>query len=247
MERPQIELRHVTRTYGEGSAEVRALDDVDLEIRPGDFLALAGPSGSGKTTLLNLVGSIDAPTSGEIFFEGTELGSLSGREQTRFRNLRVGFIFQDFNLIPVLTAQENAELPLQLKGGMSRAERRAAVGDMLGQVGLGDLADRLPRELSGGQQQRVAIARALVKQPGVLLADEPTANLDSATAREILDLMKSLNAALGTTCIFSTHDPMVMKYARRLVRLRDGQIEEIEERGVEIEERGVEVEEREGN
>ncbi len=227
----QIELRDVTRTYGEGEALVRALDRVDLTIDSGAFLALAGPSGSGKTTLLNVIGSIDAPTSGEIFFEGTDLGALSNRERTRFRSERVGFIFQDFNLIPVLDARENVELPLQLLGGKARAERRAASRAILEEVGLGKLAHRLPRELSGGQQQRVAIARALVKRPGVVLADEPTANLDSVTAREILDLMRALNRSHGTTFIFSTHDPMVMDYARRLVRLRDGQVVEIEEKG----------------
>ena len=226
----QIELRDVTRTYGEGEALVRALDRVDLTIDSGAFLALAGPSGSGKTTLLNVIGSIDAPTSGEIFFEGTDLGALSNRERTRFRSERVGFIFQDFNLIPVLDARENVELPLQLLGGKARAERREASRAILEEVGLGELAHRLPRELSGGQQQRVAIARALVKRPGVVLADEPTANLDSVTAREILDLMRALNRSHGTTFIFSTHDPRVMDYARRLVRLRDGQVVEIEEK-----------------
>ncbi len=230
MTETQIELRDVTRTYGEGEALVRALDAVDLAIGPGDFLALAGPSGSGKTTLLNVVGSIDAVTSGQILFEGTDVGALSNRERTRFRSERIGFIFQDFNLIPVLDARENVELPLQLLGGTSRAERREAARAMLEEVGLGELAHRLPRELSGGQQQRVAIARALVKRPGLVLADEPTANLDSTTAREILDLMQALNRSLGTTFVFSTHDPMVMGYARRLVRLRDGQVVRIEEK-----------------
>ncbi len=220
----QIELRDVTRTYGEGEALVRALDAVDLAIGSGDFLALAGPSGSGKTTLLNVVGSIDAPTSGQILFEGTDLGALSNRQRTRFRGERIGFIFQDFNLIPVLSARENVELSLQLLGVKSRGERRRLSRAMLEEVGLGELSHRLPRELSGGQQQRVAIARALVKRPGVVLADEPTANLDSATAREILDLMLALNHSLGTTFVFSTHDPMVMDYARRLVRLRDGKV-----------------------
>ncbi len=230
MTEAQIELRDVTRTYGEGEALVRALDAVDLAIASGDFLALAGPSGSGKTTLLNVVGSIDAVTSGRILFEGTDLGALSNRERTRFRGERIGFIFQDFNLIPVLSARENVELPLHLLGGKARAERRQASRAMLEEVGLGELAHRLPRELSGGQQQRVAIARALVKRPGVVLADEPTANLDSATAREILDLMRTLNQSLGTTFVFSTHDPMVMDYARRLVRLRDGKVVAIEEK-----------------
>ncbi len=224
MSEPQIELRDVTRTYGEGEALVRALDAVDLTIGEGDFLALAGPSGSGKTTLLNVVGSIDAVTSGRILFEGTDLGALSNRRRTRFRNQRIGFIFQDFNLIPVLSAQENVELPLQLLGGKSRDQRRQASRAILDEVGLGQLAHRLPRELSGGQQQRVAIARALVKRPGLVLADEPTANLDSVTAKEILELMRSLNRSLGATFIFSTHDPMVMDFARRLVRLRDGKV-----------------------
>ncbi len=230
MTEPQIELPEVTRTYGEGEALVRALDAVDLAIGAGDFLALAGPSGSGKTTLLNVVGSIDAVTSGQILFEGTDLGTLSHRQRTRFRSERIGFIFQDFNLIPVLNARENVELPLQMLGGKSRGERRQASRAMLEEVGLGELAHRLPRELSGGQQQRVAIARALVKRPGVVLADEPTANLDSATAREILELMRALNRSHGTTFVFSTHDPMVMDFARHLVRLRDGKVVAVEDK-----------------
>ncbi len=226
----QIELRDVSRTYGEGQALVRALDRVDLEIQPGEFSALAGPSGSGKTTLLNVVGSIDAVTSGKILFEGTDLGALSERQRTRFRNRRIGFVFQDFNLIPVLTAQENAELPLQLLGGMGRAERRQASRAMLEEVGLGDLAHRLPRELSGGQQQRVAIARALVKRPGVVLADEPTANLDSETSESLLDLMDELNKKDGITFLFASHDVAVTKRARRVVTLRDGLVAQDETR-----------------
>ena len=220
-----IQLLHLTRTYGSGEALVHALRDVSLDIRTGEFLALAGPSGSGKSTLLNLIGCIDTPTSGTVLFDGRDLGQLSGRQRTRFRNDSVGFIFQDFNLVPVLTAAENVELPLQIQGRMGRTEIRDAVQGMLERVGLGDLAWRRPSQLSGGQQQRVAIARALVKRPRVLLADEPTANLDSTNAREILELMKDLNATLGTTCIFSTHDPLVMSYARRLVRLHDGAVE----------------------
>ena len=230
MTESQIELCDVTRTYGEGQALVRALDAVDLEIGSGDFLALAGPSGSGKTTLLNVVGSIDAPTSGQILFEGTDLGALSNRQRTRFRSERIGFIFQDFNLIPVLSARENVELPLQLLGGRNRGERREASRAILQEVGLGELAHRLPRELSGGQQQRVALARALASEPKVLLADEPTANLDSSTAREILELMRVLNRSHGTTFVFSTHDPMVMDFARCLVRLRDGKVVAVEDK-----------------
>jgi len=226
----QVQLVKATRAYGTGEAMVKAIDEVDLTIDRGGFLALAGPSGSGKSTCLNLIGAIDSPTSGKVIVEGTDLSSLNPRQMTKFRNERIGFIFQEFNLIPVLTAYENVELPLHLKGGMTTAEKERTIMPLLERVGLGRLARRLPRELSGGQQQRVAIARALVKGPSVLLADEPTANLDSTTAREILELMKELNSSLGTTCIFSTHDPLVMEYARCLVRLRDGKVVDIQER-----------------
>jgi putative ABC transport system ATP-binding protein len=227
---PQIQLQRLTRTYGSGDALVYALREVSLDLHTGDFLALAGPSGSGKSTLLNLLGCIDSPTSGSILFDGQDLARLSARQQTRFRNDAVGFIFQDFSLVPVLTASENVELPLHLQGGLGRSAIRKATQAMLDRVGIGALAHRRPSQLSGGQQQRVAIARALVKQPRMLLADEPTANLDSHTAREILELMQDLNASLGTTCVFSTHDPLVMGYARRLVRLHDGEIESVEDR-----------------
>ncbi len=225
MGKAHIQIRKLTKTYGSGMALVRALDGVDLEIRAGEFTALAGPSGSGKTTLLNLIGCIASPSSGRIFFEGTDLTELTSRQKTEFRNHKIGFIFQDFNLVPVLSAYENVELPLQIKGGLSRGERDVAIREILERMGLGELLHRKPKELSGGQQQRVAIARALVKKPVLLLADEPTANLDSKTARDILELMRELNLALGTTCLFSTHDPMVMDFATRLVRLRDGQID----------------------
>lgn len=220
----KVELRKATRTYLSGQTQVHAVSEVDLSISPGGFVALAGPSGSGKSTCLNMIGGIDTPSSGSVFVDGTDLAGLTSRELTRFRNEKIGFIFQDFNLIPVLTVYENVELPLHLKGGMSGARMKAQILQLLERVGLGALGHRLPRELSGGQQQRVAIARAVVKQPVLLIADEPTANLDSKTAREILVLMKELNESLGTTCVFSSHDPLVMEQARQVVSLRDGRV-----------------------
>ncbi|KFE71845.1 ABC transporter ATP-binding protein [Hyalangium minutum] len=226
-----VQLQQTTRSYGSGEAMVKAVDGVDLVIPKGAFLALTGPSGSGKSTCLNLIGAIDAPSSGKVIVDGVDLSTLNARQMTEFRKERIGFIFQEFNLIPVLTVHENVQLPLQIKGGLSRTQIAELVDPVLERVGLKHLAHRLPRQLSGGQQQRVAIARALVKKPAVLLADEPTANLDSHTAREILGLMKELNASFGTTFIFSSHDPLVMEYATRLVRLRDGKVIGIEERG----------------
>ena len=226
-----VQLQKATRSYGSGEAEVNAVDGVDLVIDKGAFVALTGPSGSGKSTCLNMIGAIDAPTGGKVIVDGVDLSSLNARQMTEFRKERIGFIFQEFNLIPVLTVYENVELPLQIKGGLSRAQMGEIINPVLERVGLKHLAHRLPRQLSGGQQQRVAIARALVKKPAVLLADEPTANLDSTTAREILTLMKELNATSGTTFIFSSHDPLVMEYASRLVKLRDGKVIGVEERG----------------
>ena len=228
---PQVQFKSVTRSYGSGATAVNALSAVDLTIRKGAFLALVGPSGSGKSTCLNLIGAMDSPSSGHVIIDGTDLSTLTTRQMTDFRKNKIGFIFQEFNLIPVLTVYENVELPLQLQGGMSRGDMDKAITTVLERVGLGKLAHRRPSELSGGQQQRVAIARALVKNPAVLLADEPTANLDSATAREIVTLMKELNESYQTTCIFSSHDSLVMEFARTLVRLRDGKVIEVEERG----------------
>jgi putative ABC transport system ATP-binding protein len=226
-----VQLQKATRAYGSGEAVVKAVDGVDLVIEKGAFIALTGPSGSGKSTCLNLIGAIDAPTGGKVIVDGVDLSALDARQMTEFRKERIGFIFQEFNLIPVLTVYENVELPLQIKGGLSRAQMADLINPVLERVGLKHLAHRLPRQLSGGQQQRVAIARALVKKPAVLLADEPTANLDSTTAREILMLMKELNATFGTTFIFSSHDPLVMEFASRLVKLRDGKVIGLEERG----------------
>jgi putative ABC transport system ATP-binding protein len=216
------EIQHASKTYGSGATLVYALKDCDFSLASGEFTALSGPSGSGKTTMLNLVGLLDVPSAGTVKVEGTDVSGLANRELAAIRAKRIGFVFQSFNLIPVLTALENVELALQLAHvGGSRRERSVAA---LEQVGLGDKLDRRPNQLSGGQQQRVAIARALVKEPALIIADEPTANLDSNTGSEILALMRKMNADHGTTFLFSTHDPMVMKMARRLVTLHDGQV-----------------------
>ncbi len=219
---PTCELCAVGKAYGEGAARVDALVDISLAIDPASFVAFAGPSGSGKTTLLNLVGCLDRPTAGEVLIEGQATGELGHRALSRLRARRIGFIFQSFNLIPVLTAVENVELALQLAG--DDTDRRARAAAALERVGIGDLLHRRPSQLSGGQQQRVAIARALVKEPAIVLADEPTANLDSATGARVLELMQELNAERGTTFLFSTHDPVVIERARRVIRLRDGRV-----------------------
>jgi len=218
-------LTDVRKTYRTDHLEVAAVRGISLEIEPAAFLSIAGPSGSGKTTLLNLLGALDTPTSGTIAVGDRTTAGLTARELADFRNAHLGFVFQTFNLIPVLTARENVELPLQLRGVADRAERRSRVEAILRDVGLAEMMDRRPNEMSGGQQQRVAIARALVKGPTLVLADEPTANLDTATAHEIMDLMREMNARAGTTFVFSTHDPLVMDHATRIVRLRDGLVE----------------------
>jgi putative ABC transport system ATP-binding protein len=223
-------LVDVTKTYRVGDLKVPAVRGVSLHVESGAFLSFAGPSGSGKTTLLNLLGALDTPSSGTVWIGDRKTEGLSSRTLADFRNTHLGFVFQTFNLIPVLTARENVELPLQLLGIEDEEKRRSRVQNMLEEVGLGSLGDRRPAHLSGGQQQRVAIARALVKDPTVVLADEPTANLDSGTALEIVQLMQSMNEKFGTTFVFSTHDPLVMRHATRLVRLRDGQVESDERR-----------------
>ncbi len=219
---PLVELRSVTRSYGTGAARVDAIRDVHLAIEPGEFTVLCGPSGSGKTTLLNQIGCLDAPTSGELFLEGKPTAAMSSGELSKLRAAKIGFVFQSFNLIPVLTAVENVELALELAGRPEGA--RAASLEMLPRVGLDGLAHRRPSELSGGQQQRVAIARALVKHPVLVIADEPTANLDSVNGEQVLEVMRTLNAELGTTFLFSSHDPRVVNRARRVVTLVDGRI-----------------------
>ena len=225
-----IRMQQVTRTYQEGALEVLALRGVDLTIDRGEFTALAGPSGSGKTTLLNIIGVLDKPTSGRIRVAGTDITTLAKGEAADFRLDNVGFIFQAYNLVPVLTAYENAEFTLLLRG-VSTAERKSRVMPLLERVGLGDMADRKPHELSGGQQQRVAVVRALATRPDIILADEPTANLDSETSGDLLDLMLELNQEMKTTFLFSTHDPAVIERARRVVRLLDGRVAGNEVRG----------------
>ncbi len=219
---PLIELRHVSKVYKAGT-KVPALTGVSLSFSAGEFSAIAGPSGSGKSTLLNLIGTLDAPTSGEIFFEGRRVSDLGPQQTADFRMRSLGFIFQAYNLIPVLSAVENAEYPLVLQGAPS-GERRARALEALRWVGLEALAHRRPDMLSGGQQQRVAVARSIVHRPSVVLADEPTANLDSKTAVALLELMQGLNAEHGITFIFSSHDPAVLSRARRVVPIRDGRL-----------------------
>ena len=218
-------LTEVKKIYRVGDLEVLAVRGVSLAVEAAAFLSIAGPSGSGKTTILNLLGALDTPTAGTIEIGGRSTEGMSSKDLADFRNTHLGFVFQTFNLIPVLTVRENVEFPLQLHGIADGLERRTRVDAMLSEVGLSTMADRRPTELSGGQQQRVAIARALVKGPTLVLADEPTANLDSVTASDIIDLMQSMNEKHGTTFVFSTHDPLVMDRATRLVRLRDGLVE----------------------
>ena len=218
------ELHDVSKVYGSGATEVRALSSIDLSIEAGEFTVFMGPSGSGKTTLLNLVGCLDVATSGTVHLEDRAVHSLSGPELARVRAQRIGFIFQSFNLIPVLSAAENVELALQLSG--FQGDKRKEATEMLAAVGLADMAKRRPTQLSGGQQQRVAVARALVKKPALVIADEPTANLDSTNGGQILDIMKDLNDRLGVTFLFSTHDPMVMARAKRTITLTDGKVVE---------------------
>ncbi len=219
-----VKLKEVTKVYQDGKVAVSALRGVDLELQKGEFVAVAGPSGSGKTTLLNIIGGLDKPTTGNVFLEEKPLGAMSRGELSRLRLHRIGFIFQSYNLVPVLTAYENAEFVLLLQKRPGE-ERRKRVVNLLEEVGLSGLENRFPREMSGGQQQRVAIARSIASEPALVLADEPTANVDSQTAAELLDLMEKLNQENEVTFLFSTHDPAVMERARRLIRLKDGRIE----------------------
>jgi len=206
--------------------EVRALDGVSVEIQDGEFTAIAGPSGSGKTTLLNLVGCLDSITTGRILIDDADISVMDAKQKNLIRQKKIGFVFQSYNLIPVLTAAENVELALNLLGIYTKYEIRSMAREMLAEVGLQGLENRKPGELSGGQQQRVSIARALVKKPAIILADEPTANLDSKTSLQILELMKNLNKKHSTTFIFSTHDQTVMEHCKRIIRLKDGRIVE---------------------
>jgi putative ABC transport system ATP-binding protein len=218
-------LEKVTKIYKTGNIELAALKGVSLKVTDGEFLSIAGPSGSGKTTLLNIIGCIDDASSGTVKIDGKDISSLKSRERAELRNEKIGFIFQTFNLIPVLTAFENVEFAMMIRGNAPKAEQKKRTEEILELVGLRNFMKRKPTELSGGQQQRVAIARALVKKPNLVLADEPTANLDSETASGILMLMRELNKHENVSFIFSTHDRMVMDFADRLIILKDGQID----------------------
>lgn len=222
MENALIDVKNVKKDFNSGRIAVHALRGLDLEVHEGDFMAIVGPSGSGKTTLLNLIGALDVATSGEVKVFGQDLSSLSRRKRADLRLKSLGFVFQAYNLVPVLTARENVEFVLELQG--SGGERQGRALSTLEELSLADLADRRPHELSGGQQQRVAVARAVASRPKLVLADEPTANLDSENAEALLQMMRRLRDSHGMTFVFSTHDPLVMSYASRVVTLRDGKV-----------------------
>jgi putative ABC transport system ATP-binding protein len=218
-----VELNDVKKTYRTGPIEVPALRGINLQVAFGEFLAIAGPSGCGKTTLLNIIGGLDRADTGAVLVDGKNLQLLPSGKLARLRLQRLGFVFQAYNLLPVLTALENAEFTLLLQG-VPALQRKARVQRLFAEIGLAGLENRRPGELSGGQQQRVAVARAMVSEPALILADEPTANLDSVTATALLEVMEQLNRDHGTTFVYATHDPQVMERAHRLIRLRDGQI-----------------------
>jgi putative ABC transport system ATP-binding protein len=218
-----IEIKNAVKIYKTGTIETIALNDVSLQMETQEFTVLAGPSGSGKTTLLNLIGGLDQPTRGEVYFDGQPMHTLKQKELTQIRLNKIGFVFQAYNLIPVLTALENVEYIMLLQKRDPK-ERRAKALEILEEVGLKDYVHRRPTEMSGGQQQRVAVARAIVSEPKLILADEPTANLDSITANKLLDLMQHMNEKHGITFVFSTHDQKIIERAKRIVRLEDGKI-----------------------
>ncbi|BDG07068.1 ABC transporter ATP-binding protein [Anaeromyxobacter paludicola] len=234
MTEPVLLARGVSKVFAQGRVEVRALRGVDLEVSEGEFLALVGPSGSGKTTFLNLAGALDVPTEGELRVLGRRVAALSRRERAELRLHALGFVFQAYNLVPVLTARENVEFVLELQG-VPGAERRARAEAVLAELGLAELSHRRPGELSGGQQQRVAVARAVAARPRLVLADEPTANLDGENAESLMHLMRALRDAHGMTFVFSTHDPRVVKHAGRVVTLVDGRVARDEPHEVEQE------------
>jgi putative ABC transport system ATP-binding protein len=219
----------VTKTYQDNGIPVEAVRGIDLTISQGEFTAIVGPSGSGKTTFLNVISGLDTPSGGEVWLAGRNLSDMTGRELSDFRRDHIGFIFQAYNLIPVLSVEENVEYIMLLQGVPSD-ERHRRVNEILQQLGIEKYADRLPTKLSGGQQQRVAVARAMVAQPSLILADEPTANLDSKTGADLLDMMRELNERSGMTFLFSTHDPKIMERAKRLITLKDGKIKSDERR-----------------
>lgn len=225
-----VRLENVTREYRTGNVIVHALDNISVSIDEGEFTVLAGPSGSGKTTCLNMIGCMDKATRGEIFITDKNVTKFSSKQSSKFRRDKIGFIFQHFHLIPVLSVYENIEFSLDLLDRYTNLEKKDKIYKILEEVEILELAERKPNELSGGQQQRVSIARALVKEPAIILADEPTANLDSVTGDSILKLMKKLNSEDGVTFIFSSHNPEIINIAKRVIWLRDGKIEEIEEK-----------------
>ncbi len=219
-----LDMTGIRKSYHKGEREVHALRGVDLHIEEGEFLSVVGPSGSGKTTLLNIMGCLDNPTSGTVLYNGSDLSTMKESGLSDYRKNHIAFIFQSYNLIPVLSVRENVELALVIERKLSPREMTKKAMEVIALVGLEEMADRLPRELSGGQEQRVAIARALVKNPLVVLADEPTANLDSKTAEDVMSVMQTMNRERRTTFIFSTHDSLVRKHARRVIVLKDGTI-----------------------
>ncbi|UUV18481.1 ABC transporter ATP-binding protein [Fusobacteria bacterium ZRK30] len=220
-----VEGKEITKIYKHGKVEVRAIDNINFKIDSGDFAVIAGPSGSGKTTILNIIGAMDSVTEGKIIIHNQDISLLNKDERADFRRDKIGFIFQSYNLIPVLTVYENIEFALDLCEKHSPTEKKEKIDKLLHELGIFQLKDRRPSELSGGQQQRVAIARALIKDPILVLADEPTANLDTQTGKEVLDLMVKINLEKKTTFIFSSHDIMIIEKARRIIKIRDGKIE----------------------
>jgi len=225
-----IVTKGVRKVYQDNGVPVKAIRGIDLEIKPGEFTAIVGPSGSGKTTFLNVISGLDTPSEGEVWLAGRKISTMSGRELSDYRRDHIGFIFQAYNLIPVLTVEENVEYIMLLQG-VEKAKRHQRVEKVLAELGLEGFAGRLPTKLSGGQQQRVAVARAIVSEPSLVLADEPTANLDSKTGAELLDMMRDLNEKRRITFLFSTHDNLIMERARRLITLKDGRIDSDERRG----------------
>jgi len=223
MNTPAVSCRKLNKVFAQGELAVHALSNIDLEIVSGGFVCLSGPSGSGKTTLLNMIGGLDRPSNGEITVAGQRIDQMGMSALAELRLRHIGFVFQAYNLIPVLNARENVEFVMQLQG-VPASERRQRAMAILAEVGLAGMEERRPGELSGGQQQRVAVARAIVSKPALILADEPTANLDSATAEKLMQQMRELNARVGTTFVISTHDKMVMSFAKRLIKLHDGNI-----------------------
>ncbi len=229
-----VTLENVGKTYHMDEVEVTALAEISLSIEQGGFAALVGPSGSGKTTALNLMGSLDKPTTGKVLVAGQDVSALDRKNGAAFRGQKLGFIFQDFNLLPVLTVAENVEYPLLMIRNLPKSQRGPAVARVLEAVGMNDQADKYPAQLSGGQKQRVAIARALVGEPALVLADEPTANLDGATAQRVIELMKRMRDEFGTTFVFSTHDPRIMDQAEALFHLEDGRLVDSPQTGEEV-------------